>query len=237
MTAHSNSTLPGLIIVDDDPLIRDSLRLSLAAEFNVYLAESRVSAVKLLRELPVRPLLALVDLGLPPTPHRPDEGFHLITELLAHYPQMKILVLSGQDDEANARHARALGAIDFIAKPCPPEAIKNQLCAALLIQGVEQRKEQEQKRDAMFGIVGQSAPIQTMRQQITLYASTPFPILIEGESGSGKELVATAIQSLASNKNTPFLIFNCAAVRLSHTETACLRRHPQRSRICWMRHR
>ncbi len=218
MTPHNNSTLPGLIIVDDDPLIRDSLRLSLAAEFDVYLAESRVSAVKLLRELPARPLLALVDLGLPPTPHRPDEGFHLITELLAHYPQMKILVLSGQDDEANARHARALGAIDFIAKPCPPEAIKNQLRAALLIQRAEQSKEKRLDDDVMYGIIGQSTPIQTMRQQIALYASTPFPILIEGESGSGKELVAAAIQSLATNKNTPFLIFNCAAISPSLVE-------------------
>lgn len=218
MTLNSSANLPGLIIVDDDPLIRDSLRISLAGEFDVYLAESRVPAIKLLRNMPARPLLALVDLGLPPTPHRPDEGFRLITELLAHYPRMKILVLSGQDDEANARHARTLGAIDFIAKPCAPDEIKNQLRGALLIQRAEQRKDQEQGRDALFDIVGQSAAIQAMRKQIELYAATPFPILIEGESGSGKELVAAAIQSLNPRKNTPFLIFNCAAISPSLVE-------------------
>lgn len=217
--APHNPALPGLLIVDDDPLIRDSLRLSLAAQFDVHLAETRASAVKLLRELPARPQLALLDLGLPPTPHRPDEGFHLITELLAHYPRMKILVLSGQDEEVHARHARTLGAIDFIAKPCPPEEINKQLQAALLVQGAEQSKQPaEKKSDALLGIVGQSAPIQTMRQQIALYATTPFPVLIEGESGSGKELVAAAIQSLASNKNAPFLIFNCAAISPSLVE-------------------
>ena len=218
MTLHSNSNLPGLIIVDDDPLIRDSLRLSLADEFDIHLAESRVPAINLLRDMPARPLLALVDLGLPPTPHRPDEGFRLITELLAHYPLMKILVLSGQDDKANARHARTLGAIDFIAKPCSPDEIKNQLRGALLIQRAEQRKIQGQGRDALYGIVGQSAPIQAMRKQIELYASTPFPVLIEGESGSGKELVAAAIQSLSPGKNNPFLIFNCAAISPSLVE-------------------
>jgi len=70
------------------------------------------------------PQLALIDLGLPPVPHRPDEGFQLIAELLAHLPAIRIFVLSGQDEQSNARHARALGAIDFIAKPCAPEKIK-----------------------------------------------------------------------------------------------------------------
>ena len=211
-----SAPLPSLIIVDDDPLIRDSLRLALAGEFDIHLAESRVQAVNLLRELRAQPQLALVDLGLPPTPHRPNEGFRLITELLAHYPKIKILVLSGQEEEANARHARALGAIDFIAKPCSPDEIKHQLHNALLLQYAEQ--EPDHRADSLFGIVGQSAPIQALRHQIELYASTPFPVLIEGESGSGKELVAAAIQNLSATqylnpgKNLPYLIFNCAAI-------------------------
>lgn len=156
------------------------------------------------------PQLALVDLGLPPTPHRPTEGFRLIAELLAHSPSIKIIVLSGQDEDSNARHARTLGACEFIAKPCTPENIKIQLRNALLIQS------SEQDIDAapldQLGIVGQSSAIQAMRNQIALYAPTPFPVLIEGESGSGKELVAAAIQRLNQNSNSPFLVFNCAAI-------------------------
>lgn len=202
--------LPSLMIVDDDSLIRDSLRLALADSFDMHLAESRNQAIKMLRGMTEPPQLALIDLGLPPTPHRPTEGFRLIAELLAHSPGIKIIVLSGQDEDSNARHARTLGATDFITKPCSPESIKSQLQNALLIQ----RKEQEQAPSGieLLGIVGLSPPMQAMRNQIMLYAPTPFPVLIEGESGSGKELVAAAIQQLKQNDKSPFLVFNCAAI-------------------------
>ena len=209
---------PSLIIVDDDALIRDSLRLALADEFTIYLAANRTVAINMLRDMPSRPQLALVDLGLPPTPHRPDEGFRLISEMLAHFPDIKILALSGQDEDINARHARTLGAIDFIAKPCSPDTIRQQLHLALQIQHAEQ--EQKTGQDAQFGIVGQSPPIQTLRDQIALYAATPFPVLIEGESGCGKELIAAALQNLSPRKNAPYLIFNCAAISATLIESA-----------------
>jgi DNA-binding NtrC family response regulator len=198
------SARPSLIIVDDDPLIREGLAVTFGKHFNVYQAESRAAAVDLLRQLPSPPQLALVDLGLPPVPHRPDEGFHLIAELLAHAPKIKIFVLSGQDDQSNARHARALGAIDFIAKPCAPEKIKKYLDDALKVQDSELAN----KDGHLLGLVGQSPPIQALRSQIVMYAALPFPVLIEGESGCGKELVAAAIQKLASNPDSSFKVLN-----------------------------
>ena len=202
--------LPSLMIVDDDPLIRESLRLSLADSFEVYLAENRNQAILMLRDMNTPPQLALIDLGLPPSPHRPNEGFKLISELLAHSPAIKIIVLSGQDEDSNARHARTLGATDFIAKPCAPENIKVQLRNALLVQSTEH--DQKVQNIDLLGIVGKSPAIQAMRNQISLYAPTPFPVLIEGESGSGKELVAAAMQRLSTNTRSPFIIFNCAAI-------------------------
>src|SRR5688572_25556888 len=101
---------PALLVVDDDPLITDTLAFALGTEYAVYACESRMHAIQLLRQLEAPPPLALVDLGLPPAPHSPDEGFRLIGDLLAHSPRMKIFVLSGQNDAAHARHARALGA-------------------------------------------------------------------------------------------------------------------------------
>src|SRR5574341_886357 len=121
---------PSLLIVDDDPLITETLSYALGKDFEVMVSDSRAHAVSLLRQLDEAPQLALVDLGLPPTPHRPDEGFQLINELLARSPEIKILVLSGQNDESNARHARALGAIEFIAKPCDPDRLKRLLLDA-----------------------------------------------------------------------------------------------------------
>jgi DNA-binding NtrC family response regulator len=203
-------TIPSLIIVDDDPLIREGLALTFGNHFKVHQAESRAAAIELLRKLPGPPQLALIDLGLPPVPHRPDEGFQLIAELLAHSPKIKIFVLSGQDDKSNARHARALGAIDFIAKPCAPEKIKKHLDDALKVQ--DREPDSKDRGEHELGIVGQSPPIQALRSQIVMYASIPFPVLIEGESGCGKELVAAALQKLASNPDSPFKVLNCAAI-------------------------
>jgi DNA-binding NtrC family response regulator len=204
------STLPSLIIVDDDPLIREGLAAAFSNAFDTHQAESRVAAIDLLRQLPEPPQLALIDLGLPPVPHRPDEGFHLIAELLAHAPNIKIFVLSGQDDQSNARHARALGAIDFIAKPCAPEKIKQLLDDALKVDGsLPDNKDHDEQ---LLGLIGQSPAMQALRNQIVMYAAIPFPVLIEGESGSGKELVAAAIQKLAGNHDASFKVINCAAI-------------------------
>ncbi len=201
---------PSLLIVDDDPLIRDSLHLVLDDEFDILLAQDREHAIRLVRDLHTPPQLALVDLGLPPTPHRPQEGFRLISELLAHSPQIKIIALSGQNEESNARHARTLGAIEFVAKPCRPESIRAELHAALNAQHSELRAvAQSQSR---LGIIGDSQPIQALRSQIKLYAGTPYPVLIQGESGSGKELVAAALQHLSNDAGAPFVVLNCAAI-------------------------
>ena len=198
---------PDLLVVDDDPLISDTLNFVLSRDFSVYVAESRAQVKSLLRQLDNPPQLALIDLGLPPTPHRPDEGFKLINELIAYSPSIKILVLSGQNDETNARHARTLGAIEFIAKPCEPEKIKELLLKALQIRDAEITAEAGEG-----GLVGKSLLIEKLRQQINQYANAPFPVLIEGESGSGKELIAAALHRQSQRAAKPFLALNCAAI-------------------------
>ena len=198
---------PDLLIVDDDPLISDTLNFVLSRDFSVYVAESRAQVKSLLRQLDNPPQLALIDLGLPPTPHRPDEGFKLINELIAYSPSIKILVLSGQNDETNARHARTLGAIEFIAKPCEPEKIKDLLLKALQIRDAE-----ISAQTGDVGMIGRSLLIEKLLQQINQYANAPFPVLIEGESGSGKELIAAALHRQSQRAARPFLALNCAAI-------------------------
>ena len=200
---------PDLLIVDDDPLVSDTLNFVLSRDFNVFVGESRAQVKSLLRQLDNPPQLALIDLGLPPTPHRPDEGFKLINELIAYSPSIKILVLSGQNEETNARHARTLGAIEFIAKPCEPEKIKNLLLNALQIRDAEISA---QAGGAGAGLIGKSLLVEKLRQQIGQYANAPFPVLIEGESGSGKELIAAALHSQSVRAGKPFLALNCAAI-------------------------
>lgn len=200
---------PDLLIVDDDPLITDTLQFVLSRDFNVYCADSRPQVKSLLRQLDDVPELALIDLGLPPKPHQPDEGFQLITELLAHSPRIKIVVLSGQSDESNAKHARTLGAIDFVAKPCEPERLRDLLLGARQVADAEKAASKRERGD---GLVGDGPAVEKLRQQIRQYASSPFSVLIEGESGSGKELVALSLHNQSPRADKPCLTLNCAAI-------------------------
>ena len=200
---------PSLLIVDDDPLITDTLSYALGKDFEVRVSDSRENAISLVRSQRTPPQLALVDLGLPPVPHRLDEGFRLISDLVAHSPQMKILVLSGQNDAANARHARTLGATDFVAKPCEAEGLKKALRHALQFRAAEIADGGE----IIAGqLIGASPVIEKLKSQIGQYADSPFPALIEGESGSGKEVVASLLHRLSWRKDQPWFALNCAAI-------------------------
>jgi DNA-binding NtrC family response regulator len=192
---------PALLVVDDDALITDALAFALGADFEVYACESRAAAIELLRQLDAPPPLALVDLGLPPAPHAPDEGFQLIADLLAHSPRMKIFVLSGQNDAANARHARALGAWEFVAKPSDPALLKRLLARAL-----------EAPAGDEADLVGDSPALAKLKSQIAQFAAAPYPVLIEGESGSGKEMAARSLHRLSPRAARPYLTLNCAAI-------------------------
>ncbi|HEY3326087.1 MAG TPA: sigma-54 dependent transcriptional regulator [Novimethylophilus sp.] len=200
---------PRLMLVDDDPLITDTLHFVLSEDFDVSVAESRTQARSLLRQLGAPPQIALVDLGLPPAPHSPDEGFKLIGELLAYAPAMKIFVLSGQNNQTNARHALALGAMEFIAKPCDVEQLRSQLKDALRLQNAESVAGNLQSG---CGLIGESLAMNVLRNQIRQFATAPFPVLIEGESGSGKELVAACLHSLSARRGNAYLSLNCAAI-------------------------
>ena len=198
-----------LLLVDDDQLITDTLAYALGAHFEVLACASRAEAIARLRALAAPPPLALVDLGLPPTPHAPDEGFQLIADLLAHSPAMRIFVLSGQNDAANARHARALGAWEFVAKPADPASL-----ARLLARGLELPAAEDQD------FVGASPALAKLKSQVAQFAAAPYPVLIEGESGSGKELAAASLHRLSPRAARPFLTLNCAAIAPTLVEPA-----------------
>ena len=199
-----------LLFVDDDPLILESLALALQDDFDVLTAHSRPQALNLLRRIDLAPTLALVDLGLPPKPHQPQEGYGLITDLLAIQPDMKILVLSGQNDAANIRHALALGAVDFVPKPCDVPLLRTRLAHQLMMLAAERAEAEEDQGDA--GLIGESSSVQTLRALILQFADTPFPVLVQGESGSGKELVAKYLHVQSRRQSQPFLTVNCAAI-------------------------
>jgi len=107
----------------------------------------------------------------------------------------------------HARHARTLGAIEFIAKPCDPATLKRSLDRALAFRAAELSGRARESE----GLLGASRAILLLKSQIAQYADSPFPVLIEGESGSGKELVAQSLRS-SSRPSRPYFALNCAAI-------------------------
>jgi DNA-binding NtrC family response regulator len=209
------ATKPALLIVDDDPLIGESLSFALAGDFDVRVRESRPDAMELLKSGEFHPVIALIDLGLPPMPDLPTEGFKLVNDLLGWSQDIRIMVLSGQNEDSNARRARALGAADLVPKPCDPVRLKKLLHAALKVREVDLPLNSE---EAAHSLIGDSPPMRKLKSQIDLYASSAFPALIEGESGSGKERVAAALHYLSPRARLPFLALNCAAISANLVE-------------------
>ena len=200
---------PVLLLVDDDPIIVESLSLILQKNYTIITAESRKQARELVQEMGRPPSLAMIDLGLPPMPHRPEEGFNLIGELIVLNSNMKILVLSGQGDKANIQHAMTIGAVDFIPKPCDIPLLKTRLAHQVMMLEAEVDEKGSELSGENF--IGESKEIKTLHALIKQFADTPFPVLIQGESGSGKELVAQHLHDQSSRAKSPFLTLNCAA--------------------------
>jgi DNA-binding NtrC family response regulator len=197
-----------LLLVDDDPLIAESLGFMLGQYYDVISAETRDAANRQLAALADCPDIALVDLGLPPFPHKPEEGFELIKELINNNPMMKILVLSGQDNDVNIQHALTLGAVDFIAKPADPDLLLSRLQHQQRLHTIEINRETH----ADTRLIGCSAGIEAVRNQIQQFADSPFPVLIEGESGTGKEMIAKALHESSKRRHEPYMVINCASI-------------------------
>jgi two-component system nitrogen regulation response regulator GlnG len=188
-------------------LIIETLAFSLSPHYDVVTAASRAEAVAAIRSRTAD--LALIDLGLPPSPNTPNEGFRLIGDLLQHQPGLRIVVLTGQNDTVNARRARALGAFDFLAKPALPDAVLQALAAT--------RNAPRAPLDDST-LVGESMPIRKLKDQIDVAAGSAFPVLISGESGTGKERIARALHALSRRAEAPWLALNCAAISPSLIE-------------------
>ena len=210
MSVNDNTamTAASLLLVDDDPLILEGLGFMLRKHYNVITAETRQQALEKINQAGELPSLALIDLGLPPYPHKPDEGFTLIRELLSLQPNMKVLVLSGQDNDVNIQHALTIGAVDFIAKPAKPDLLLARLQHHQRLHEIDQLRDSQK----MVSIVGDSVAMQMVNTQISQFADSPFPVLIEGASGTGKELVARALHENSKRSSEPYLAINCAAI-------------------------
>jgi two-component system, NtrC family, response regulator len=204
---------PVLLLVDDDEAIRTQMKWALSADYEIVSAEDRAGAIENFKKK--RPAVTLLDLGLPPRPTDPDEGFATLAELRAVDEMAKVIVISGQGEKKNAMEAVAAGAYDFLCKPVDPDELKLLLKRCIYLADLEReyRKAMEDQRAAVFeDMLGTSPQMQGVFSFIRKVATTTAPVLLLGESGTGKEMAAVAIHRRGPRKDGPFIPINCNAI-------------------------
>src|SRR3954464_2367502 len=139
-----NPIKPILLIVDDDESIRSQLKWTLLNDFEIVEADDRPNALKAFAER--KPELVLLDLGLPPQPGTPEEGFTLISELRAKDNGVKLIVISGQGEKENAVRAIGEGVYDFFCKPVNVDELKAIVNRALNVGRLEREFESIQQQ-------------------------------------------------------------------------------------------
>jgi two-component system nitrogen regulation response regulator NtrX len=196
-----------ILVVDDEPAIRDTMRMILEYEgHECLLAGSGQEALALAdRE---NPDLAFIDVKMPGM-----DGLEVLDKIVARESAPPVLMISGHGDIATAVESTRRGAVDFLEKPPQRERILVSIQNALSRNQL--RAENERLRTALEEesvLVGRSAPMQRLRQEIVRASPTGATVLIMGESGTGKELVAREVHKTSRVAGGPFIQVNCAAI-------------------------
>ncbi len=200
-----------LLIVEDDPALQKQMRWSFD-DYEVVLAGDRESALAQIRRH--EPAVITMDLGLPPAPDDVTEGMALLGEIMALAPQSKVIVLTGQNDRANALRAIGMGAYDFYAKPFEPDML------ALLIERAfrlyDLQAENTRLANQHLGVEGRfitrDADMLRVLRTIEKVSATRATVLLLGESGTGKEVLAKTLHDRSERANERFVAINCAAI-------------------------
>ena len=201
-----------LLIVEDDPALQKQMRWSFD-RYETLAAGDRESALALVRRQ--QPPVVTMDLGLPPDPDSTSEGFALLEQILAVAPDTKVIVLTGQNDRANALRAIDMGAYDFFAKPFEPELLTLTIDRAFRLHDLQQENKRLQamrQPDAMSGIISRDPEMLRVCRVIEKVANTNATVLILGESGTGKELLARGLHESSTRRGQRFVAINCAAI-------------------------
>ncbi len=202
-----------VLVVDDDETIRTQMKWALLDDYDVCLAEDRKTALEQMRL--ERPSLVALDLGLPPAPRSADEGLKALGELLAVDPLAKVIVITGNQERANAVRAIEEGAFDFFTKPVDVQEVRTVLRRAAHLLSLERETQVQREQVGQQGfeeIIGESRAMQRVFATIRKVAMTDASVLVVGESGTGKELVAKAIHRSSVRREGPFIPINCGAI-------------------------
>lgn len=196
-----------ILIVDDEPNILVSFSSLLKDEGHNPVTVGTAEAAARRCQASSFDLI-LLDLQLPG-----KSGMAFLRELKSDPLAPRVLVISGQADIATALEAVRLGAVDFMEKPVQPEKLIASVSSALaLVTADKQRALLVDEMDAGCQIVGRSPAMMKMLHEIDQVAPTDTTVLITGENGTGKELVATRLYLQSKRRDRPFLRVNCPAI-------------------------
>jgi two-component system NtrC family response regulator len=201
-----------LLIVEDDPALQKQMRWAFD-RYETVVAGDRESAIAQVRRH--EPAVITIDLGLPPQPDDPAEGLRLLEEVLVLAPDTKVIVLTGQNDRANALKAIGLGAYDFFAKPFEPELLGLTIDRAYRLHELQEENHRlaaVQQPSALAGILTRDPEMLKQCRTIEKLAQTNATVLLAGESGTGKELLARGLHELSQRRAARFVAINCAAI-------------------------
>jgi two-component system NtrC family response regulator len=201
-----------LLIVEDDPALQKQMQWAFD-RYETVVANDRESAIAQVRRF--EPAVVTMDLGLPPTRDDPSEGLRLLEELHALVPNTKVIVLTGQNDRANALKAIAMGAHDFCTKPFEPELLTWTIERAFRVHELQEenaRLQAASQSSATAGIITRDPAMLRVCRTVERVGPTSATVLILGESGTGKELFARALHDLSTRRTGRFVAINCAAI-------------------------
>ncbi len=200
-----------VLVVDDEKLIRWSVAERLQRDgYEVLSAESGEQALEMLAATP--PDLMLLDVRLPGI-----DGVQTLQRALSIHPELAVLMMSAHSTVDIAVDAMKHGAVDFLVKPFPFQAldaaVERAIASARTRRQIATLTNDRRSTGALDAIVGGSASMEQVRSMIgRLASSDTTTVLIEGESGSGKEVVARAIHFRSARAERPFMQVNCAAL-------------------------
>lgn len=200
-----------LLIVEDDVGLQKQMRWSFD-DYETVVAGDRETALAHLRRH--EPAVVTLDLGLPPDADGASEGLATLQQILALAPQTKVIVVTGNQDRANAVKAVGLGAYDFCQKPFDPEILGLIVQRAFRLHALQQENLLLlQAHDSpVQGMVTADPVMIKMCRSIERVAPADVSVLLLGESGTGKELLARALHQLSPRVSKKFVAINCAAI-------------------------
>jgi len=196
-----------VLIVDDEPSIIQSLQGILIDEgFEVMAADAGLKALDIIKE--TIPDIVLLDIWMPDI-----DGIETLERIRELYPGLQVIMISGHGTIETAVRATKLGAYDFIEKPLSLEKVLLSINNALKYNRLEAELDLFRERDRQrYQITGHSQVITDLKEQIKIVAPTNAWVLIVGENGTGKELVAHTVHRLSKRKDKPLIEVNCAAI-------------------------